>query len=135
MLKALIMVLLCASTASAQEFAQGGMADPREPRVAIGFLRSTLFADQLQERPGQGLAQLREWDTHGLVQLGIARPVFRVGGVTAGIQGGAISRFRLDTSDNDALSIDYMIALPLPFRLAGTQARLRLIHRSAHLGD
>ena len=130
-----MIVLLSASSAAAQQFAQGAMADPREPRVAIGVLRSSLFADQLEERPGQGLAEPREWDTHGVVQLGIAKPVFRIGTITAGIQGGAISRFRLDTSDNDALSIDYMVALPVTFQLAGTQTRLRLIHRSAHLGD
>lgn len=111
------------------------MADPREPRIAIGFLRSNLFGDPLAERPGQGLAEAREWDTHGVVQLGVKRPIARIGGATFGIQGGAISRFRLDVSDNDALSIDYVIALPVTFLVAGTQTRVRLIHRSAHLGD
>lgn len=135
MLKALILVLLCASTAAAQEFAQGPIADPREPRIAIGFLRSTLFADELQERPGQGLGERREWDTHGVIQLGITRRVLRLGAISAGIQGGAISRFRLDASDNDALTVDYMVAMPVTFDLAGTQTRVRLIHRSAHLGD
>ena len=130
-----MITMLFASAASAQEFAQGGIADPREPRIAIGFLRSDLFSDPLEARPGQELTEYREWDTHGVVQLGVTRPIFRIGNVTGGIQGGAIARFRLDTSDNDALSVDYMIAMPIAFTLAGTQTRVRLIHRSAHLGD
>jgi hypothetical protein len=117
------------------DFAAGALADPREPRIGIGFLRSDLFADELLARPGEGPAERPEADTHGVVQLGLSRALFGGDRWTVGLQGGAISRFRLDTSDNDALSVDYLIAVPVELRFLGTQSRVRLIHRSAHLGD
>lgn len=126
---------LAAAPAQAQEFAPGGIADPREPRIGIGFLSSDLFADSLALRSGQQLPNAPKRENHGVVQLGVSRALVRLGKIELGIQGSAISRFRIDTSDNDALSVDYLIALPVTFSIAGTQGRVRMIHRSAHLGD
>jgi hypothetical protein len=140
----LMLVLTLPAAAAAQgvrflpdrpDFAQGALADPREPRIGVGFLRSDLFADDLIVRPGEGPSGNPESDTHGVVQLGLSRALLGGERWAVGLQGGAISRFRLDTSDNDALSVDYLVALPLELRFGGTQGRVRLIHRSAHLGD
>lgn len=112
----------------------GGLADAREPRMAIGFLKSDLFADELIARQQPALGDVAS-DTHGVVELGVDFPLLRVQDVTVSLQGGVISRFRLETSDNDAMSSDYIVALPLGFVRGRSEARVRLIHRSAHLGD
>ncbi|MGQ0814125.1 MAG: DUF1207 domain-containing protein [Gemmatimonadota bacterium] len=115
----------------------GAIADGREPRVAIGFVSSTLFADELVARAGQGLGpgEEPESDVHGVVQLGTNFPLLRIRSAVVSLQGGLISRFRLEAQDNDALSSDFMIALPVSYSGGAWQARMRLIHRSSHLGD
>jgi hypothetical protein len=115
---------------------RGGLADAREPRVAIGFVATNLLADPLVAREGQAkpsgdLAS----DVHGVVQLGTDFPLLSAGRVLVSLQGGLISRFRLEASDNDALSSDYMVAVPVSFAEGPFSARVRVIHRSSHLGD
>jgi hypothetical protein len=96
-------------------------------------IKSDIFKDELIAR-NQTLPP-RQSDTHGVVQLGTNFPLVRFGAITLSLQGGLISRFRLDTSDNDALSSDYVVAFPFNFKHGANEARIRLIHRSAHLGD
>lgn len=114
----------------------GGLADAREPRVAIGFIASNLLADPLVAREGQTIpsGDLAS-DVQGVVQLGTDFPLLRAGRVIVSIQGGVLSRFRLEASDNDALSSDYMVAIPLSYAHGPFAARVRVIHRSSHLGD
>lgn len=111
---------------------QGGLADAREPRVAVGYIKSNIFKDPLIARPRSINAKT---DTHGVVELGIDFPMARIKTVTLSLQGGLVSRFRLDTSDNDALSSDYVVALPLHYVINPWEARLRVMHRSGHVGD
>lgn len=114
----------------------GGLADAREPRVAIGFIATNLLSDALVAREGQAKpsGDLTS-DVHGVVQLGTDFPLLRTGPVILSLQGGLISRFRLEARDNDALSSDYMIALPVSYAHGPLAGRIRLIHRSGHLGD
>ncbi|MGQ0560924.1 MAG: DUF1207 domain-containing protein [Gemmatimonadota bacterium] len=115
----------------------GGLADAREPRVGLALISSGLFADELIARQGQGLpaGEDASRDRHGVVQLGTNFPLLRLGTVVFSLQGGLISRFRLERSDNDQLSSDYTVALPINYARGDWQARVRLLHRSAHLGD
>jgi hypothetical protein len=116
---------------------KGALADPREPRVAVGFVMSTLLADDFVARPGQDLPSGLDAanDAHAVVQLGTDFPLLRVGAVLISIQGSHISRFRLEASDNDHLSSDYLVAFPVSYRHGEWEGRLRLMHRSGHLGD
>ena len=109
----------------------------REPRVTIGMIVTDLLADPLVARSGQGFPPGEDVarDVQGVVELGIDFGLVRAGAITLSLQGGALSRFRLERSDNDALSVDYMVALPIGYVGQRWQARARLIHRSAHLGD
>lgn len=115
----------------------GAVADMREPRVAVGFIATNLLADELIARPGQAFPANEEAarDVQGVVELGTNFPLIRFGGVTVSLQGGALSRFRLERSDNDAFTVDYMVAFPFNYSRGGWEGRIRLIHRSAHLGD
>lgn len=115
----------------------GGLADPREPRVALGALVTSLFADELRARPNQGFPSGTDVksDVHGVVELGTNFPLIKAGAAVVSLQGGLISRFRLEASDNDALSSDYMVALPLNYERGRYAGRLSVIHRSGHLGD
>lgn len=115
----------------------GPIADTREPRTAIGFIVTDLFADALIARDGQGLPATEDArrDTHGVVQLGTNFPLVRFGGVVVSLQGGLHARFRLEAQDNDALSSDFLVALPVNFTTSGFDGRVRFIHRSSHLGD
>ena len=133
---ALLLIAALQQLLPAGPLVPGGLADGREPRVAIGFIHTDLLADPLVAREGQSVpgGDLSR-DLHGVVQLGTNFPLIRFGKAALSIQGGLISRFRLETSDNDALSSDYMVAFPLNFQDGPFQARVRLIHRSGHLGD
>lgn len=115
----------------------GAIADTREPRVAVGLIATNLLADELIARAGQVFPANEEVesDVQGVVELGTHFPLVRFGGVTVSLQGGAVSRFRLERSDNDAFSADYMIAFPFNFTRGRWEGRVRLMHRSAHLGD
>lgn len=115
----------------------GGLADPREPRVAMGALVTNLLADELRARPNQGFpsgSDVRS-DVQGVVELGTNFPLVKVGATAVSLQGGLIARFRLEANDNDALSSDYMVALPINYERGRYAGRVRLIHRSGHLGD
>jgi hypothetical protein len=135
----LVAVVIAQQIIPASPLISGGLADPREPRSAVGFLITNLFADELHARPAQGFPSRDtldlKSDTHGVVELGINFPLVQIGQVTASLQGGVTSRFRLESKDNDALSTDYMIALPFNYVRGAYGGRVRLIHRSSHLGD
>lgn len=116
---------------------RGGMADLREPRDAIGLITTTLLADPLAQRPGQRFDPGRDYrhDVQGVAQLGINIPILRVGPITASLQSGVISRFRMEVSDNDQLSIDYEVGFPINYTRGSFEGRMRFMHRSSHIGD
>ena len=51
------------------------------------------------------------------------------------MSGGLIARFRIEQSDNDALSSDYIVALPVVYTTREVTLRVRPLHRSGHVGD
>ncbi|HET9327510.1 MAG TPA: DUF1207 domain-containing protein [Candidatus Eisenbacteria bacterium] len=60
----------------------------------------------------------------------------RVGeGVELGLAANVYAQFDLDAPSYDLINADYVIGLPLTFRLDRFSGRLRLYHQSSHLGD
>ena len=131
----LVMALAQQVLPSAQPLT-GGFADPREPRTGLALVSTTLFADPLKARAGQHLASgLESNDVQGVVELATNFPLIKAKSAVISLQGGLTSRFRLEAQDNDALSSDYLVAIPVSFSFDKTNARVRLIHRSSHIGD
>jgi hypothetical protein len=52
-----------------------------------------------------------------------------------GVTGGVFAQFDMHTASKDLLNADYLVGLPLSWRLNKTSARFRIYHQSSHLGD
>jgi Protein of unknown function (DUF1207) len=108
------------------------LADPKEARSFISFLRGTFRSLDDPSGEGTSIASVGLGDSFGLV---------RWGGPTAGeglqldVIGSIFAQFDLGTSSNDLINADYIIGLPLTFRRSGFSARVRIYHQSSHLGD
>jgi hypothetical protein len=108
------------------------LADPKEPRSFVSFLRGTFpsIADPLGE--GTSIASVGLGDSFGLV---------RWGGPEAGegaqldVIGSIFAQFDLGTESNDLINADYVVGVPLTVRRDGFSVRARLYHQSSHLGD
>ncbi len=119
-------------------------ADPQEPGFRAALYLSNLLAPGTgtPERPGTDVTLIRagERDPMGLVALGETFPVFRFtrdarSMAQVGLQAGVTARFRLGVASNDMVAHDWTVGLPVDFRSGTFSGRLRLFHRSAHLGD
>lgn len=77
----------------------------------------------------------------GAVGVGDGIALFRVGGPGAGdgfqlgLEAAVFSQFDLDAPSDDILNADYVVGLPLTFRIGSFSARARVYHQSSHLGD
>lgn len=120
----------------------GPAADPHEPRFAVGLLASNVFAGPVRERAPftmpEGADPSIDWQ--GSAALGTTLPLLKLGadphdGLMLGVQAGVFGRFRMEAHTNDALAIDWIVALPVEFRDRRLSGRARLFQRSAHLGD
>lgn len=102
------------------------VADPKEPRSFASYLR---WHSPVQET------------TVGAVGIGDSFGIIRWGGPAAGdgfqlsLVGSVFAQFDLETESFDLINADYIIGVPLTFRLGGFSSRLRLYHQSSHLGD
>jgi hypothetical protein len=56
-------------------------------------------------------------------------------GVQLGLAGAVFAQFDLETASLDLINADYVIGLPITWRLEGFSTRLRMYHQSSHLGD
>ncbi len=56
-------------------------------------------------------------------------------GLQFGAEGAVFAQFNLDAPSFDLINADYLVGLPLTFRVAGFSARFRVYHQSSHLGD
>jgi len=119
------------------------IADLREPRMAGALIGTDLFASaSARERPIFEFPRGDDpsLDVQGLVGLGTNLPVWRPvatprGGVLLGFQVGVHARFRLERPSRDMVGSDWVVALPIEVAYNRWSARVRLLHRSAHLGD
>lgn len=102
------------------------MANPKEPRTHLTFLRLNLPDDSINiESIGFGdsfgLERWSGWGEEDSWQLSIS--------------GAVLAQFNLDTPSLDLINADYIIGLPLSYRNGPWSTRMRLFHQSSHLGD
>lgn len=77
----------------------------------------------------------------GAVGVGDGLALVRVGGprsgegVQLGIEAAVFSQFDLDANSADILNADYVVGIPVTFRIRSFSARARVYHQSSHLGD
>jgi hypothetical protein len=108
------------------------VADPKEARSFVSFLRGTFRSLDDPTGEGTSIAAVGLGDSFGLL---------RVGGPNAGeglqldVIGGIFAQFDLGAPSNDLINADYIIGLPLTFRRNGFSVRAKLYHQSSHLGD
>ncbi|MCI0436255.1 MAG: DUF1207 domain-containing protein [Gemmatimonadetes bacterium] len=115
------------------------IADPFEPRLGIGIVHTNVLATQGPERAAftrpTGSAEVQAiaaiGGTVALVQVAEGR----AGGLVIAAQAGVLSRFRISEPSRDDLGQDWIVAMPVELRWYDITARVRLAHRSAHLGD
>ena len=118
---------------------EGPAADPFEPRLGIGLVSTNVFATQGPER-GAFTRPLDTTEVQAVVAIGGTVPLFQLvdrpeGGIVVGAQAGVFGRFRVSLPSRDDLGQDWIVALPIEMRWRDFAARVRLTHRSAHLGD
>lgn len=100
------------------------LADPRQPRFAAHL--------QAHQTPVANF-------NAALVELGAYFPFVRTdlsgGQVEFGAQAGIFSLFNLDSSSFNLINTDFVIGLPISYRLGAFSARAQVYHQSSHLGD
>jgi hypothetical protein len=108
------------------------VADPKEARSFLSFLRGTFRS--LEDPIGEGtlIASVGLGDSFGLVRWGGPKSGE---GVQLDVVGSIFAQFDLGTPSNDLINADYIIGLPLTFRRNGFSVRAKLYHQSSHLGD
>jgi hypothetical protein len=101
------------------------IADPRWPHFSASYQR---FIDdpRLQDAANVSLGE-----TFSLVR----GPVGPSGAWELEIQAGIFSIFDLDAPSGDLVNADYMVGLPVAYRLGDFSAMARVFHQSSHLGD
>jgi hypothetical protein len=108
------------------------IADPKEPRSFVSFLRGTFRSLDDPSGEGTSIASVGVGDNFGL---------FRVGGPDPGeglqfdVIGSIFAQFDLGAPSNDLINADYILGFPLTFRRNGFSFRAKLYHQSSHLGD
>jgi hypothetical protein len=102
------------------------IADPKATRSFVSYQRGN-ETDLATDIGAVGIA-----DQFPFFRAGATRPG---NGVQFGVAGEVFAQFDLGSASYDLLNADYMIGLPLTFRLGWFSGRARLYHQSSHLGD
>jgi hypothetical protein len=123
-----------------QRYFAPALADPLETRFAIGLLVTDLLSTQGPERsPFTTVTGDDKRDLEAMAAIGGTIPLLRLGGpergVVIGAQAGVFARFRMERMSRDDLGQDWIVGMPVEARLNDLSARLRIVHRSAHIGD
>jgi hypothetical protein len=114
------------------------LADPLEPRMAIGLLTTDLLRAPGPERPPWTGVSSREWQA--AVSIGGTIPLLRLldrpeGGIVVSAQAAVFARFRIELRSRDDLGQDWVVGMPIEAAWNRISARARIVHRSAHIGD
>jgi hypothetical protein len=115
------------------------IADPLEPRLGVGLISSNILRTQGPERPPfTRPVDAREFQA--TTSIGATVPMFRVaqwdnGGVVIAAQASVSARFRIEQPSRDDFGQDWLVAMPIEIRWDDLTARVRVTHRSSHLGD
>jgi hypothetical protein len=108
------------------------IADPKEPRSFVSYLRGTFRSLDDPTGEGTSIAAVGVGDTFGLFRAGGPDPGE---GLQLDVVGGIFAQFDLGAPSNDLINADYVIGFPLTFRRRGFSFRAKLYHQSSHLGD
>ena len=108
------------------------LADPKEPRTFVSFLRGTFRSLDDPAGKGTNIGSVGLGDTFGLLRWGGPS---QGEGVQLDVIGSIFAQFDLGTESNDLINADYIVGLPLTFRRSGFSTRVRIYHQSSHLGD
>ncbi len=109
------------------------VADPKAAHTYASYVRGD-FATLADAQPGDDtdIGSVGLGDTFGLLRLAASRAG---DGLQVDIEGAIFAQFNLDTPSFDLINADYLVGLPVTFRVRGNTARLRVYHQSSHLGD
>ena len=108
------------------------LADPKEARSFVSFLRGTFRSLDDPTGKGTNIGSVGLGDSFGLVRWGGPSPGE---GLQLDVVGSIFAQFALSTSSNDLINADYIVGVPVTFRRSGFSTRVRLYHQSSHLGD
>src|SRR5262245_54758533 len=108
------------------------IADPKEPRSFVSFLRGTFRSLDDPSGKGTSVGSVGLGDDFGLVRWGGPEAGE---GVQLNVEGAIFAQFDLGTLSNDLINADYLVGVPLAFRRSGFSVRARIYHQSSHLGD
>ena len=108
------------------------LADPKEARSFVTFLRGTFPSLDDPSGKGASIASVGLGDSFGLVRQG--GPAAGEG-VQLDVVGSIFAQFNVGAPSNDLINADYVIGAPLTFRRSGFSVRARIYHQSSHLGD
>jgi hypothetical protein len=108
------------------------LADPKEARSFVSFLRGTFRSLDDPTGEGTSIASVGLGDSFGLVRWGGPDAGE---GVQLDVIGSIFAQFDVGAPSNDLINADYIIGLPLTFRRNGFSLRAKLYHQSSHLGD
>jgi hypothetical protein len=108
------------------------IADPKEARSFISFLRGTFRSLDDPTGEGTSIASVGLGDSFGLVRAGGPDPGE---GFQLDVVGSIFAQFDMGAPSNDLINADYVIGLPVTFRRNGFSIRAKLYHQSSHLGD
>jgi hypothetical protein len=120
----------------------GPFADPIEPRMSIGLLTTDVLATQGGERPAFFLPDPEdaEFDVQAAAAVGGTIPLLELGiwesgGIILTGQVGVFARFRIEYPSRDDLGQDWIVGGGIEAAWAALSTRVRISHRSSHLGD
>jgi len=115
------------------------VADPFEPRFAIGLVRTNLFESVGPERPDYTTSPGTDAEVQATAAIGATFPIALIAGasgsVVIAVQAGVFARFRIQKPSRDDLGQDWVVGVPIEMAWNNASARIRIAHRSSHLGD
>lgn len=100
-------------------------ADSHEARFSLSYL------DYQTKDDSFNLGYITAGDTFPLLTWDYQEN----GQMQLGLEGGVFALFNLDESSKDLVNADYIIGLPLMYRMKEFSLRARIYHQSSHLGD
>jgi len=106
------------------------IADPKEARSFLSFLRGTFRSLDDPTGEGTSIASVGLADSFGLVRWGGPNAGE---GVQHDVIGSIFEKLDLGAPSNDLINADYIIGLPLTFRRSGFSIRAKVYHQSSEL--
>jgi hypothetical protein len=126
----------------ARSWVRPPVADPLEPRFGVGLLQTDILSRRGPERAPFVLADPEdaERDLVAAVALGLTIPLYdlaqwRGGGLLLTGHAAVFSRFRIEYPSRDDMGQDWVVGGGLEAARNEWAGRLRIHHRSSHLGD